>query len=674
MHAFRPRLVASLATASLAVVGLAGAGVGHWGPLHGPEGGDVEALAVDPRNSEIVYAATGHGIFKTTNGGRAWGAVNAGLTSLRVNVLGIDPRTPSIVYAGTFYGGRIFKSTNGGLTWRASDRGLAEALREKDVDALAIDPKMPSTIYAASFGAGVFNTTNGGRSWRAVNTGIRKGVLALAIDPQQPATVYAGTGTPGGRSPHIGTVFKTTNGGRSWLAVGNGLTGADISALAIDPTTPTTIYAGASFGDAGARLGVFKSTDGGESWTGTGVLAQVTTLAIDPGSPETLYAGALDGVLKSADGGLTWNRVGTGLPSGQWTDALAVAPGRPAALYASAGDYGVFKTTSGGDPWRAVNSGLVGRRIWSLAVDPLDSRTVYAGTAGGVYRSSDGGAAWEAARLPKAPLVTALAIDPLRPSRVYAGGWGGVYRSTDGGRTWIAATTQLVERGVSAVAVDPRVTSTIYASTFNGWFPPATWRFVKSTDGGRSWRELTPGLSGKWVGWIAIDPRNTRTLYAATLPVFRNDRLVGGGVFKSVNGGRSWRAAGLPKMRVSALVADPRTPEILYALTDRGVFKSTDGSHTWRRAGHGVRSSVIAFTGALVIDPRSPATLYATACTNIACEGGQGVFRSTDGARSWRAFNQGLPTLDVFTVAIDSTGRTLYAGTSAGVFDYRFAR
>ena len=101
----------------------------------GPEGGDVRALAIDPQTPTTVYAGIwGGGVFKSTNGGASWSAINNGLTE-NVKVLAIDPQTPSTVYAGTEYG--VFKTTNGGANWNAINNGLTST----NVQALAIDPQ-----------------------------------------------------------------------------------------------------------------------------------------------------------------------------------------------------------------------------------------------------------------------------------------------------------------------------------------------------------------------------------------------------------------------------------------------------------------------------------------------------------------------------------------------------
>jgi hypothetical protein len=160
-------------------------------------------------------------------------------------------------------------------------------------------------------------------------------VYSLAIDPSTPATVYVGT--------YGGEVFKSTDGGGSWSAVSAGLGGAIVYSLAIDPSTPATVYAGTQGG------GVFKTTNGGGSWsavnTGLGG-ATVYSLAIDPSSPATVYAGTYGGggVFESIDGGGSWSAVSTGLGAAN-VNSLAIDPGTPATIYAGTDGSGVFSLT-----------------------------------------------------------------------------------------------------------------------------------------------------------------------------------------------------------------------------------------------------------------------------------------------------------------------------------------
>ncbi len=125
----------------------------------GPYGGAVRALAVAPTFPPSVYAGTNGGVFKTTDGGASWSAVNSGLTTTNVVDLAIDPTAPETLYAAT--DGGVFKTTTGGASWSAAKVGLPD----ETVFVLAIDPTAPATLYAGTFLSGVFKTIDGGSSW-----------------------------------------------------------------------------------------------------------------------------------------------------------------------------------------------------------------------------------------------------------------------------------------------------------------------------------------------------------------------------------------------------------------------------------------------------------------------------------------------------------------------------
>jgi len=211
----------------------------------GPPGGVVQAVAIDPSTPATLYTGTeGGGVFKSTNAGTNWTAVNSGLMGARVNALAIDPSTTSTLYAGTI--GGVFKSTNGGAGWTSVSSGLTGL--SVNVYALAIDASTNATVYAGTLG-GVFKSTNGGTSWSAVNSGITNtSIEAVAIDPSTASTLFVGTDGGG--------VFKSTNGGASWTAINSGLVNTNVRALAIDPFIPATLY-------AGTQGGVFRSANGG---------------------------------------------------------------------------------------------------------------------------------------------------------------------------------------------------------------------------------------------------------------------------------------------------------------------------------------------------------------------------------------------------------------------------
>ena len=174
----------------------------------------VSALAIDPATPTTLYAGTSGGVYKSTDGGGNWSAVNTGLGSAAVSALAVDPVTPTTLYAGT--AGGVFKSTDGGgelergqhwpdaiplfLPWRSIRRRRP--------------PSTPGHLAACS------RARTAARNWSAVNTGLGSAaVSALAIDPVTPTTLYAGTDGGG--------VFKSTNGGANWSTVNAGLITTD---------------------------------------------------------------------------------------------------------------------------------------------------------------------------------------------------------------------------------------------------------------------------------------------------------------------------------------------------------------------------------------------------------------------------------------------------------------
>jgi sugar lactone lactonase YvrE len=315
-----------------------------------------------------------------------------------------------------------------GITWQQTSGPTTTA-------ALVIDPVDSQTMYAGT-AAGVYKSTNAGGSWTMINQGFgvsNSMVNTLAIDPIDSRTIYAGTRSYGG-------LFKSTDSGGSWSTACNGLTNASgnwaksVNALAIDPVSRQTVYAGT--GDSG----VFKSTDGGASWKAISPFSAVSSLAIDPRNSQTIYTGTSattsSGVFKSTDGGASWSAMSSGLPYYNANiQSLLIDPTNSMVIYAGSyrsndgGGVGVFKSTDGGASWQPAGSGLpatgtsdgsVLSDVQSLAMAPGNSRILYAGTSSGVYRSVDAGASWSAVSDSSMINVRSLAL--VGSKTIYAGG------------------------------------------------------------------------------------------------------------------------------------------------------------------------------------------------------------------------------------------------------------
>ena len=321
----------------------------HDSAGHGPSKRGLSAFAINPQNPEVVYAGSGNGVFKSTDGGVNWQAVNAGLTERYVFDLGIDQRHPAVLYAATSSG--VFKSTNAARSWRRT-RGLTTI----DTVSLALHPRDSRVVYAAT-DEGVYKSIDAGASWRKTTTdpnAVR--VFTVALDPRHPATVYAGSG---------GGVFKSTDAGRSWEA---------------------------------RNVGLFANETPDEHSL---VEGNVSGIVVNPRRPRSLFLGYARGVLKSTDGASTWRPVNTGL-SKRFVGSLAIDPEQPQTLYT--GTYsspGLYKTTDGGRHWSAIGPPGKGN-VLALAIDPTRPATVYVGMFDGAeaYKSTDGGRTWSVLSIP----------------------------------------------------------------------------------------------------------------------------------------------------------------------------------------------------------------------------------------------------------------------------------
>jgi len=283
----------------------------------------VGPLAVDPTAPSTMYTTSGGDVLKTTDGGAHWSASNAGLSpELEVDWLAVDPVSPSIVYAvqSTPFAGRtvFYKSTDGGVHWaRPSDVSFDPGA----LQAFAIAPTQPSTLLSGVNFLGVLKSTDGGASWAPANSGltaVSPYIRALAIDPTAPNTVYASTYPYDFYTP--AQIFKSTDGAAHWSQLPIGVqSNMIITSLVVDPAAPSTLYA--SYGDYGdpGQGGVFKSSDGGESWVvaSQGLPAvSIGKLVIGSGSPSPVYTATSAGIFASSDGAMSWTPINNaGLPN-----------------------------------------------------------------------------------------------------------------------------------------------------------------------------------------------------------------------------------------------------------------------------------------------------------------------------------------------------------------------
>jgi photosystem II stability/assembly factor-like uncharacterized protein len=632
-----------------------------WKPI-GPYGGTVGTLLVDPLHPRILYAAGSFpAVLKSTDAGASWTALPG---SPDGGVVAIDPRNPAILYASTLDEG-LARSRDGGSHWT---RVIAD--RRLFIQALAVDPARPSRIYLGASRGGLWKSEDSGASWVSASQGLPAGInstiTALVAVPRPAGTAYAGTAS--------NMVFKTTDGGASWTAASNGLPRVIVLALAAAPSDPRTLY-------VSLEQGVYRTVNGGASWTASPApsASPIVSLAVDPRAARTVYAGSrLNGLFKTTDGGGNWDAVDS-FPSPS-VKALAVDSTRAAAVYAGGAllrtdPGGVLRSADGGASWQRRSQGIPGLDTLAVAADPRDPDFLAAGTnALGLFLSAQGGRLWTRSSLvftpplPRSPLnVRQLLFSPAgAPEALYALLPPKLAVSTDRGEHWSAAPSS-PQGSFSLLRQDPAAPFQLFALTF--YSSPALWSGFPG-----SWVPLTLPCACEFHDLAVARPPGS------TIPVL----YLGGGLrpvgdaggpftpnlFRSDDGGASWVdiAAGLPQdSGVQAIAVEPADPEVVYVgfggVSEsnqlHGVWKTTDGGRTWSATSPQIPNGSIT---ALVVSPL-PGRVYAA---NFLGE----VFRSDDGGASWSPWHDGLAVSSVHQFLLDPNDpRHLYAATSGGVWE-----
>ncbi len=471
--------------------------------------------------------------------------------------------------------------------------------------------------------------------------------------PGQPNTFYIGVNNGG--------VWKTTDAGRTWQPIFDDQPTGSIGAVAVAPSNPDILYVGSGEGlqrpDLSTGDGVYKSTDGGKTWKNVGLRdgQQIPAILVDPRDPDRVLVAVL---------------------------------GHP---YGPNPERGVYRTTDGGQTWEKVlgndeNTGAV-----ALASDPADRRTIYAalwearqgpwengswqGPGSGLYKSEDHGSTWRPLTrgLPTAEQRLGrigIAIAHSDPQRLYAvvdaPQLGGVYRSDDAGESWQRVNSEMRVWGrgsdFAEVKIDPKNKDIVYVANTSAY---------RSTDGGRTFTAFKGAPGGDDYHTFWINPDDPQIILLA------GDQ----GAVVTVNGGRTWSSwYNQPTAQFYHVITDNQFPYWVYGGQQESgsaavISRGRDGQITFRDwhpvgveeygyvapdplnpnlvyggkvtrydrttgqtqdvAPEAVRSGKYRFlrTAPLLFSPIDPKTLYL---------GGNVLFKTSDGARSWQVISPDL--------------------------------
>ncbi|MBI5954892.1 MAG: hypothetical protein HY865_24800 [Chloroflexi bacterium] len=679
-----------------------------WIRTGGPLGGLGYDIRMMPDNPDVMLVSDAWaGVFASTDGGANWNPSNEGIIvrtggtgdAIPIFCLTIDPTDPNTVWVGTQNTRGIFKSTDGGATWTRKDQGVIEK-EGITFRGIAVDPTDSDIVYAAAelsswvwnngqprsgrefdmTGGVVYKTTDGGENWMEAWRG---GNLAryIWINPRDTNVLYLSTGIfdreAANSNPETGDpggegVLKSTDGGRTWAKVNNGLGNLYVGSLFMHPTDPDILLAGTGNNQYPANNGVYLTSDGGASWKHVLQDQNIESVEFATSNPSIAYAGSAASISRSEDGGQTWKRVSGGGENGWGAPGVRagfpidfqVDPRNPDRIFANEYGGGNFLSEDGGKTWVDASRGYTGAQVRALAVDPAQPGRVIAAARSGIFVSYDGGSNWSGLGNPPVVVMewNAVAIDPADPQHIVAEtNWGNfLVNSHDGGATWKQAFNFGDQRvGWQVVTFAPSDSNIVYAGS-TGYFSAGSFDpsqpgkgIYVSKNGGDSWssanNELTQDAS---VYGLAVDATNPQVVFAATS---------NHGLLKTTDGGGDWQMVqgGLPERGSTVVAIDPANANnILAGFQRKALYRSTDGGQTWQPSALGMNPE--AQISSIVFDPASAGEVV------YAADSFGGVYRSSDGGKTWSAINNGLLARSVNALAISSDGLHLYAGTEGG--------
>ena len=538
-----------------------------WRALSDMAGQTVRAVAQVRHQPRLLVAGTLDGVFRSENAGQSWERISPPYHQEIRNIesLALDPNDPQVIYAGTWH--LPWKTTDGGRIWRSIKTGIID---DSDIFSIMVDWSNHRRVFASAC-SGIYRTDSAGAAWRKIQ-GIpysARRTRVLRQDPRNPAVLYAGT-TEG--------LWKTESGGRGWQRMTSSRLA--INDILVDPRDPAHLLLGAE------RAGVLESFDSGKTFRASNQgfsHRRVSATAFDPDSGRLYVAVVHDrqygGVFFSEAGGL-WRQLQAGLEERDVSALVYVRTAEGGRLLAGLPN-GVAALDLAANLWLPVGRVVAGwrppptrrdRQARRLRVNlPLKAavhdffqgapgQPLYAATSAGVFKSTDAGSTWEAV----SPKFSATAI-AAEGDFLVAGTQTGLDVSFTGGRHWfhiyLPVGIDLVH--VNALALHGK---RILAATGFGLF--------LSGDSGANWQKKGQGLPYGAVSSVRLHPANPQEVYATS--------RVTGRVYISRDGGDSFHPlgrTGLVGKRLGSLEILPRNSspdhlQLLLASESHGLFVS----------------------------------------------------------------------------------------------------
>ncbi|HCE46916.1 MAG TPA: hypothetical protein DET40_25495 [Lentisphaeria bacterium] len=626
-----------------------------WEPCGWGGGGGFWACAFHPEDGNIIYMGGDvSGMYKTTDKGLHWKMINKGLANYAVHSIAISKSAPDTLYALTADG--VCRTADGGQNWTYMEQSHKDKLnicmhRPLSVRGIAIDPADPEIVYAGSRTGKLFKTSDGGKNWKELvyckdlDAEVEKAPEANAeevagIDKDVKTSDDAKSAT---RKPS-----KTTQSGKAQLQ--SEATGNVVSSVSISGTDNNRIFI------TNVSRGVFRSDDAGKTWENVNSSTNASCVTVSPSDKNIAYGafGAGDCMQRTSDGGKTWTAILEGIPEGYTAREIAVDPKNPDLIYCignSVWDGYAGRSEDGGKNW------LFEREMKrDLAVNPTLPEEDFSGKIPKDH-----------ARMMR---INNISISPANPSDIYiAGGWNPCF-SADGGKTW-----EERSRGadISCITDIQFFGDKTYASVMDEGL-------LMSEDAGVNWKQIYPLERKKDINghqWKILvskkgDTEKILTTFSPWNESYPNRVLI------SEDGGKTFKAItqGLPnyvpkrdcvwgRSYIRSAVQDSKDPNILYLGMDGendqrgggGIFKSVDGGYTWKQLENQPPGRRI--DRGLALDPENPDRIFwgTTGKTG-------GLYRSDDGGKTWKTVIENSQEDWILQILITTSGKVYCAGKS----------
>ncbi|MBK9542805.1 MAG: T9SS type A sorting domain-containing protein [Bacteroidetes bacterium] len=595
-------------------------------PGNGGGSGRVNVIRFLPTNPSVMFlgAACG-GLWQSNDGGQTWSTNTDLLPALSIADMAINTRNPDTMYIATgdgygyeylndFWGGTysagVLMSVDGGLTWNST--GLSYAQSQNDIiQRIVVHPTSPEIVMIATRN-GIFRSVDGGASWLLVESGH---FHDIEFNTGNPDMVYATNETD---------LFRSVDRGSTWTSISAVSCFGRIS-IATTAANPLVIYALCENGT------FFRSDDGGFTLNAQGSPGTTfygyydAVLAASQVDENTVYCGGV-GVVKSIDGGVSWNSASSTSPGSDYVHAdnhfIDFFPGSNTRVY-SGNDGGIFRTDDGGTNWTDLSNTLAIKQYYRMTQSATDPYLIYAGAQdngtdrlkngiwdqvygadgmecivdysnddnvfvsaqnGYLQHSTDGGASFNYISPSSGAWITPYIIDPINPQTLYAGFFD-VQKTTDAGASWnsISSSISFVDN-VIALAISRSDNNVIYAASLGTIF--------RTDNGGVSWDDITAGLPVASCGitYIAVCDTNPHKVWVSFTGYTDGEK-----VYSSIDGGANWTnvSGTLPNIPVNCIVYQNQSDEVLYIGTDFGVFSRDAAAVDWTPFNSGLPNVIV---------------------------------------------------------------------------------